>query len=128
MRWRRATLRGTGVASTRREAQAKALERGLGDPQEQRLARRMSVSRQHQHPSSSAGVAGVGAGLGLGRVDSVKKDVRTYSPRPKTDASRMSTLRMSLQPGRAKAAKEEDPFEDVHSPTLMPEDIYGGIE
>ncbi|EJF67267.1 hypothetical protein DICSQDRAFT_165092 [Dichomitus squalens LYAD-421 SS1] len=117
-----------GRSASRREAQTKALERGVGDQQEQRLARRMSVSRQHQHPASSAGIAGVGTGLGLGRVDSVKKDARAHSTPQKADAGRTSPRRKSTQPGRAGAVKEEDPFADVHSPTLMPEDVYGGIE
>ncbi|KAI1793102.1 hypothetical protein LXA43DRAFT_282077 [Ganoderma leucocontextum] len=114
-----------GRSASRRDAQARALERGFGEQQGQRLARRTSVSR-HQHPGTSAGVAGLGVGLGLGRVESVK----TLKREERTDVRATSpfSLKTPPPPGRAKGAKNEDPFCDPHSAAPMPEDVYGGIE
>ena len=109
-----------GRSASRRDAQARALERGIGEQQEQRLARRASVSRR-QHPETRAGVGGVG--LGLGRVESVKtlkREERAYAG---------ATSPRVLPPGgRTGGATNEDPFCDPHPAACMPEDVYGGIE
>ncbi|KAM5535847.1 hypothetical protein V8D89_010465 [Ganoderma adspersum] len=111
-----------GRSASRRDAQARALERGIEEPQEQRLARRASVSRR-QHPGTSAGVAGVGVGLGLGRMGSVKTLKR--EERPYAGAT---SPRLSPPTGRKGGATNEDPFCDPHPAVCMPEDVYGGIE
>ncbi len=109
-----------GRSASRRDVQARALERGFGEQQDQRLARRTSVSR-HQHPGSSAGIAGVGVGLGLGRVESVKtlnRGGRAYAG--------ATSPRVPPPTVHPKGATNEDPFCDPRPST--PEDVYGGIE
>ena len=112
-----------GRSGSRRDAQARALERGFREQQEQMVARRTSVSR-HQRPKMSAGIASASVGLGLGRVDSVKTLRREERKHP----GARSPLGIPPSSGHAREGANEDPFCDPHAVPSTPEDVYGGIE